>query len=218
MNQTPRTFYEILGVGQEATQAQVSDAFRALVREHHPDRFKDPSQKAEAEKFLKDVTEAYNTLSKPGLRQEYDRSLARPQSSVQQKSAQEQVRELVGGGVSRYKSGDYSSALAMLDHALRIEPENDQALYYSGMARIKNPKWRTQGTQQIERAIELNPFSAAYVIGYAEFLLDNGLTVRAQRLLDEAMANHPADERLKALLAQSRGDDKHTGFSLFRKK
>lgn len=218
MNETPRTFYEILGLGQEATDAQVSLAFRALVREHHPDRFKDPVQKAEAERFLKDVTEAYNTLSKPSLRQEYDRSLAKPQATVQQKSVQEQVREVLGGAIARYKSGDFSSALAMFDHTLRLQPENDQALFYAGMARLKNPRWRSEGTQQVEKAIELNPFDAGYVTAYAEYLLNNGLTVRAQRLLETAMANHPTDERLKSLLAKSRGDDKHPGFSLFRKK
>jgi DnaJ-class molecular chaperone len=218
MGKNEQTFYEILGVKQDATPAVVSDAFRRLVKEHHPDRFRDPQAKSEAESFLKDVTEAYNTLSKPLPREEYDRSLARPQSAIAQKSPQEQVRDLLQGGISRYRSGDFTSALAMFDHALRIDPDNDSALFHSGMIRLKNPRWRTQGTQQVERAIELNPYSASYVKDYVDFLLDNGLQHRAQRLVEAALENNPTDEKLQILMAQARGDDKSSGFSLFRKK
>ena len=217
MDNRERTFYDILGLSAEATPAQISGAFRTLVKEHHPDRFKDPARKAEAERSLKEVTEAYNTLCRPTLRQEYDRSLARPQSSAVQKSSQEQVRELVGGGIARFRSGDYTSALAMFDHVLRMDPTNDQALFHGGMIRLRNPKWRNQGTQQVERAIEVNPYSAAYVTAYAEFLLENGLNIRAQRLLESALDNHPTDLGLQNLLAQARGN-KPSGFSLFRKK
>jgi curved DNA-binding protein CbpA len=214
-----KTFYDILGINQAATPQQVSDAFRKIVRENHPDRFKDPAAKAEAEQLLKEVTEAYNALSKPALRQEYDRSLARPQgTAVHQKSAQEQVRDLLQGGMARTRSGDWTSALALFDHALRLEPNNDQALFHSGMIRLKNPKWRAQGTQQVEKAIELNPFNAHYVREYAEFLLANGLQLRAQRLLESALDNHATDEKITDLLNQARGGDKSSGFSLFRKK
>jgi curved DNA-binding protein CbpA len=218
MNETGKTFYDILGLPKEATTAQVSDAFRKLVREHHPDRFKDLAQKAEAEHFLKDVTEAYNTLSKAALRQEYDKSFQRLQSSAVQKSPQEQLRELIAGGLSRYRSGDYTSALAMFDHALRIEPGNDLALFHAGMVRLKNPRWRTQGTQQAEKAIELNPFSVQYAREYGEFLIENGLALRAQRLLEKALESHPTDEGLQVLISRTREGEKPTGFSLFRKK
>ncbi len=218
MANTEKTFYEILNLQRDATAAQISEAFRGLVREHHPDRFKDPAEKSEAERFLKDVTEAYNTLSKPSLKADYDLSLARPQSQIAQKSPQEQVRDLLQGGVARYRSGDFTSALAMFDHALRIDPASDLALFHSGMIRLKNPHWRTQGTQQVEKAIAMNSFNVAYVVDYAEFLLDNGMQLRAQRLLESALENSPTDEKLQNLLAQARGEEKTSGFSLFRKK
>ena len=137
MAKSDQTFYEILGLKQDATPAVISETFRRLVKAHHPDRFKDPLAKSEAETFLKEVTEAYNTLSKPLLREEYDRSLARPQSAIAQKSPQEQVRDLLQGGVARYRSGDYTSALAMFDHALRIEPGNDSALPFCRRGRSR---------------------------------------------------------------------------------
>lgn len=214
-----RNFYEILNLEQGASPAQVSDSFRKLVKENHPDQYQDPVKKAEAERFLKEVTEAYNTLSKPALRAEYDKALgSRPSGPTVQKSTQEQVRELLSAGLSRYRGGDYPSALTMLDHVLRLDQDNEQALFYAGMIRLKNPKWRVQGSQQVEKAIEKNPFNATYVTAYAEFLLENGQSARALRLLETALPNFPMDEKVQILIAQAKGGDKGGGFGLFRKK
>ncbi len=67
MGDEAKTFYQILGVPGDARQADISKAFRLLVKENHPDRFPDPAEKAVAEKKLKEITEAYNTLGKPRL-------------------------------------------------------------------------------------------------------------------------------------------------------
>ena len=214
-----RTFYEILSLEQGASQLQITESFRRLVMEHHPDQYQDPAKKAEAERFLKEVTEAYNTLSKPALRAEYDKTLSsRLSGPAVQKSTQEQVRELLAAGLARYRSGEYPSAVTMLDHVLRLDPDNEQALFYAGMIRLKNPKWRVQGSQQVEKAIEKNPFNPVYVTSYAEFLLENGLSARALRLLEGALPNFPTDEKVQILIAQAKGGEKSGGFGLFRKK
>jgi curved DNA-binding protein CbpA len=213
-----KTFYEIIGVPQGATQNQITEAYRRLVREHHPDRYQDLGRKAETEQFLMEVTEAFNTLSKPHLRQEYDRSLAAPrQAPTHQKSPHEQALELLPQGLARMRGGDESGALALMDHILWLEPENDQALFYAGMMRLKSAKTRVQGSQQVEKAIEKNPFRSEYATHYAAFLLENGLKLRAQRLLETALQNAPGDADLLGLLAQAKGE-KAPGASFFRKK
>lgn len=218
MAERTQNFYEILGVPQDASTAAITETFRRLVKEHHPDRFLDPARKAQAEVFLKDITEAYNTLSKPRLRSEYDRGLSSASGSqLVQKSQQEQVKEFLSAGLSRLRSGEVSAALTMFDHVIRLDPENDAALFQAGMIRLKNPKWRVMGAQQVEQAIERNAFNASYVEAYAEFLIENNQPLRAQKLLETALPNHPTNEALTVLLAQSRGE-KAAGFSLFRKK
>lgn len=63
-----KNFYDILGVKRDATQDEIKKAFRKLAVKYHPDAGGD------AEKF-KDISEAYNTLSNPEKRKEYDQLL-----------------------------------------------------------------------------------------------------------------------------------------------
>ena len=63
-----RDFYEILGVGRNATQDEIQRAYRKLAREYHPDVNADPA----AEERFKDVSEAYSVLSDPATRRRFD--------------------------------------------------------------------------------------------------------------------------------------------------
>jgi curved DNA-binding protein len=63
-----RDFYEILGVGRDATQDEIQRAYRKLARENHPDVNPHPG----AEEKFKDVSEAYSVLSDPATRRRYD--------------------------------------------------------------------------------------------------------------------------------------------------
>ena len=66
----PGDFYERLGVGRDASDADVKKAFRNLARELHPDINRhDPA----AEEKFKEVAEAYEVLSDPERRAIYDR-------------------------------------------------------------------------------------------------------------------------------------------------
>ena len=70
-----KTFYDILGVKKDASQAELRKAWLALARKHHPD--KTGGNKGSEDK-LKIVNEAYDTLKRPEKRKLYDESLAAP--------------------------------------------------------------------------------------------------------------------------------------------
>jgi molecular chaperone DnaJ len=65
---TEHSYYEILGVARNASDAEVKRAFRKLAQQWHPDVSQEP---AAAERF-KEINEAYQVLSDPRRRQIYD--------------------------------------------------------------------------------------------------------------------------------------------------
>lgn len=63
--------YHVLGVARGASEGELTRAYKALARKHHPD--KNPDNKEAAEVSFKRVAEAYRVLRDPRLRAEYDR-------------------------------------------------------------------------------------------------------------------------------------------------
>ena len=66
---TKRDYYEILGVGKDASTDEIKRAYRRLAMKYHPD--KNPGDKAAEDKF-KECAEAYEVLSNPEKRKRYD--------------------------------------------------------------------------------------------------------------------------------------------------
>lgn len=67
------THYEKLGIAQNATQAEIKDAYKNLVKKYHPDVYQ--GDKAYAEKMTKEINIAYDILSNPTKKAEYDEEL-----------------------------------------------------------------------------------------------------------------------------------------------
>ena len=64
-----RDYYEVLGVGKDATPEELKKAYRKLAMQYHPDR--NPGNKEAEEKF-KEAAEAYEVLSDPDKKARYD--------------------------------------------------------------------------------------------------------------------------------------------------
>ncbi len=64
-----KDLYEILGVSPDASEEEIKRAYRRLARKYHPDLH--PGDKEAEEKF-KEISEAYEILSDPKKRAEYD--------------------------------------------------------------------------------------------------------------------------------------------------
>ena len=90
--------YEVLGVTRGASAEEIKRAYRALARQYHPDANPDP----QAEARFKEVSQAYEILSDPERRANYDRfGSADGQSPFGAGSVQDIFDMFFGAGTAR---------------------------------------------------------------------------------------------------------------------
>lgn len=113
-----KDYYRILGVGTNAEDVVMRAAYKALVQRYHPDRFTGSAH--EAQEKMRDINEAYETLSNPIKRKNYDEQRAQQQS--QTKTEQTPYQKEWGVAVEYYPDlTEMVARLALFSDALAEE-------------------------------------------------------------------------------------------------
>lgn len=111
-------WYKVLGVPYAATAADIRQAYRAAIKEIHPDR-QQAARRATAEESAKLLNQAYATLSNPVRRREYD-------DKIRANIVQDQLmRRYVGGFLTPDMVGDEHGA--RFHREPTAEEQRDQA-------------------------------------------------------------------------------------------
>src|SRR5437764_3937750 len=71
-NVAKRDYYETLGVERNASDEDIKKAYRKLARQYHPDLQTGDQRKKAAEEQFKEINEAYEVISDPDKRKQYD--------------------------------------------------------------------------------------------------------------------------------------------------
>ncbi|WGV25069.1 J domain-containing protein [Halotia branconii] len=131
--------YEILGLTPGASQAQIKQAYRQLVKTWHPDRFFDQKQKQEAESKIKKINAAYNTLKSelPSASQpastENQSSPTNPKNPIKISVNRWDAETFYNWGVENATQGKYSEAIADFTKAISLNPHYIEAYKYRGL-------------------------------------------------------------------------------------
>lgn len=87
------SFYDVLGVAENATKQEIGQGYRKLAASLHADRLQDMPDEVRhvCEERLKQIGEAYDVLERPELREKYDRLLAEEREKEKQRQQAQQA-------------------------------------------------------------------------------------------------------------------------------
>ncbi|HEY9697182.1 MAG TPA: DnaJ domain-containing protein [Trichocoleus sp.] len=130
-------YYELLGLKVGASQVEIKQAYRQLVKRWHPDRFpQNPSQQQAAEEKIKQLNEAYQALKsyEPEMKSDpSDRPTTRsPSNRPTYTTAPTSAEVFYDRAGEEAKERNYEEAIECLNAAIRINPNYAEAYRYRG--------------------------------------------------------------------------------------
>ena len=194
-------YYDVLGVSRSASEQEIREQFRKLVRENHPDRYKG-TDKAAAERKFQALTEAVNVLTNPARRKQHDGELS---AGVSKTSADfgQVAKVYLAKGVKAFTEGDVRAAYENFDMAVKHNPADAKAQHYLALAALRTGNLR-QAVQSIEAAVQKEPVNSVYLKDAGVICRRAGLVAKAERYFGEALQWDPANLEVQNALAELR--------------
>ena len=199
------TLYDTLGVESDASEQDIRAAFRRLSLKNHPDRFRGGDREAAEERFQA-ITEAFNVLSRPESRENYDTELSMKPGGAAggegKLDAKEIARRLAAKGAEAYRGGSLQEGIEHLQLAIDHDDNADRAHYFMGFVLCQVPGRERDALRHLERAVALDPHNATYKGQAAVAAMGVGMNSRAERLAQDALALDPTNKKALAVLAK----------------
>ena len=217
--------FEVLGVGREASEAEVRAAYLRLARRLHPDIQHDPvlaDLKAEIEAVFTRLSEAYHVLGDPRRRAAYEctllvnalREQAQPEPPPEPPPAQdplaEQQRadELLAAAEALFAGGRYWDALRQCEDLLPLArgKTRRRARVLLAECYLKNPNWRKQAEEELQGAIQEDPDNADACFRLGVIYKQGGLRARALAMFRRTLELRPRHAGAAEELASLQGE------------
>lgn len=157
-----KDYYGILGVGEDAPQAQIRDSYYKLVKDFHPDVNQSiPGDVREkAQEIFTAINSAYETLSDSEKRKSYNSEEEITELKTQAQSIYEAEVEYKRGIVLLVQR-NYEEAASKLGEALKINPEESAYIGAYAWARFLSTEDKNGAVTDIlgdlSKAIDINP-------------------------------------------------------------
>ncbi len=181
-----RDYYDVLGVGQRATNSEVKRAYYMRAKDFHPDKHFQLSSnvKSKLNTIFTSITTAYSTLSSPDLKAQYDKDPMKGRASMLDPA--ERAVHKFDEAVALMKKGSNDEASSTFAEAAYLDSENPVYHYYSGYALARAGKHK-EAERTIQRAIKLDPFNADYLAEQGHVFLALGFNLRAKGCFEKAL-------------------------------
>ncbi|MBQ4557433.1 MAG: DnaJ domain-containing protein [Clostridia bacterium] len=153
MNKNP---YEVLGVSESATDDEIKEAYHALARKYHPDKYIDEGLKEMANEKMQQINEAYDMIKdiRAGKRSGYSGSSSGYSgSSGYSATGFAHIRELIN-------MGQYSAAESALNN-VPADKRNAEWYYLRGQV-LLHRGWYHDATKCFDMACRMDPYNQEY--------------------------------------------------------
>lgn len=200
------TLYDVLGIPPEAGLEAIREAYYALARRCHPDRFQSgehaPAVRAAAQEAFASVNEAWLTLKDPEARAGYDRTLSRGAGGEKKAGNAEDEKTaetLFLSGRALIAREEFEQAAERLKGSVWLRP--DKALYrhHLGVAESHLPRRRKSAEEHLLKAVELDPFLMDSRLELARLYLEAGLSRKAEAQIGEVLRWDPENRQAHRL-------------------
>ncbi len=199
-------YYRILDVDPDADNREIKKGFFRFSKRYHPDkcfRYADGEILDLMPKIFLAGKEAYEILSHPERRKEYDLFLLEHGENKSAADFQEHVKpKLEVGDILKADdhfnkakgllfSGRAGEALQLFEKALEGVPDDPDYNAYAGLALARLKKGYRESLDHIERALGVNPLNADYHAFLGEAHLRYGKERKALAAFREALSINP---------------------------
>lgn len=207
--------YGILGVDKHAKEMTVKLAYHGIVKKLHEDKLADrldPELREKAVRVVQAVTAAYEVLSSPKKRAEYDRRLTGGGDELKERRittilAAERAFNHGMLALRRQAHGDAEKNFA---EAAELFPEEAEYHAYLGWAQFNNPIYSEKdrprlAKESVERSLKINPKGDKAYFFLGKILLTYGQKDKAKQMFAMAFRynrnNDEARNELRRLQA-----------------
>lgn len=148
--------YSVLGVSQGASDEEVKKAYRELARKYHPDNYQNNPLADLAEEKMKEINEAYDTITKSRSGGGYQQpSYGGYQQSSYSSSSSNPLYARVRGLIN---AGNLSAAEQLLMEA----PQKTGEWYFLSGSIAYRKGWMDEAMQNYSLAVQMEPNNQEY--------------------------------------------------------
>ena len=147
--------YSVLGVSSNASDDEIKKAYRDLARKYHPDNYQDNPLADLAEEKMKEINEAYDTITKLRAGGSYQQTTYNTghgqQSGYSSNPTYARVRSLIN-------AGDLGAAERLL---FEVPQKNGEWYFLSGSIAYRKG-WLDEAMQNYTLAVQMEPNNMEY--------------------------------------------------------
>jgi curved DNA-binding protein CbpA len=220
-------YYEVMELPTTAGANEIKEAYYALARRYHPDRFHlqfGTQLHAKLSSAFARITQAYERLTDAKARSAYDKAMERSRRLAESTLKPAKVESWVDSaddlkfktgdsgtdagraennfreGIGAQKEGRIDAAISYLAAAARLAPQEARYRAYYGRALAASDKTRRLAESEMQAAVQLDPASANIRTMLAELYFDLKFHRRAEAEVERALALDPNNAPAQSLL------------------